>query len=110
RQAAIDSISDILPIKEVPRENGRVALFTPDGAILLDGTEPAKIEFSAAASITAEMSIANGALSDLTLNGKPLTGIQQSMLSGGSLSANFAIRDQIAPDYQQQIDAFASDL
>ncbi|WP_323009325.1 FlgK family flagellar hook-associated protein [Paracoccus sp. (in: a-proteobacteria)] len=40
RQAVIDSISDILPVKEVRRENGRVALFTPDGAILLDGTEP----------------------------------------------------------------------
>ncbi len=32
------------------------------------------------------------------------------MLSGGSLGANFAIRDQIAPGYQEQIDAFALDL
>ncbi|WP_287886350.1 MULTISPECIES: flagellar hook-associated protein FlgK [Paracoccus] len=111
RQAAIDGISDILPIKEVPRENGRIALFTPDGAILLDGTEPARIEFSAVPGITAEMSIGSSALSALTLNGKPLTGPQQqTMLSGGSLGANFAIRDQIAPAYQQQIDAFARDL
>ncbi|WP_313351038.1 flagellar hook-associated protein FlgK [Paracoccus sp. (in: a-proteobacteria)] len=110
RQAVIDSVSDILPVKEVPRENGRIALFTPDGAILLDGTEPINIEFSAVTSITAGMSTATGALSVLTINGKPLTGTQQAMLSGGSLGANFAIRDQIAPGYQEQIDAFALDL
>jgi len=110
RQAVIDGISDIMPIKEVPRENGRVALFTSGGAILLDGTEPARIEFGAVAGITADMSAASGALSVLTFNGKPLTNTQQAMLDGGTLSASFAIRDQLAPAYQQQIDAFAYDL
>jgi len=110
RQAAIDDISDILPVSEVPRENGRVALFTPDGAILLDGTEPARIGFSPTPGITAGSTLANGGLSTLTFNGKPLTAAQQSMLDGGSLGAHFAIRDQIAPGYQQQIDAFAHEL
>ncbi|WP_449044458.1 flagellar hook-associated protein FlgK [Paracoccus versutus] len=110
RQALIDSVSDIVPIKEVPRENGQVALFTSGGAILLDGTEPARIGFSAVSSITADMSTASGALSGLTLNGKPLGDMQHTMFNGGSLEANFAIRDQIAPAYQQQIDAFARDL
>ncbi|MDF3852770.1 flagellar hook-associated protein FlgK [Paracoccus sp. P2] len=110
RQAIIDSVSDIVPIKEVPRENGRVALFTSGGAILLDGTEPARIGFDAVSGITVDMTAASGALSALTLNGKPLGDPQKTMWNGGSLEANFVIRDQIAPAYQQQIDAFARDL
>ncbi|SIQ75574.1 flagellar hook-associated protein 1 FlgK [Paracoccus thiocyanatus] len=110
RQAATDEIADILPIKEVPRENGRIALFTPAGAILLDGTEPARIEFDASSGITAGMSLADGTLSTVIFNGKPLGDAQLAMFEGGSLGANFAIRDQIASGYQQQIDAFARDL
>lgn len=110
RQAVIDGISDIVPTKEVPRENGRIALFTVGGAILLDGTEPASISFESAGNVTAEMSVANGALARLTFNGKPLTAGQMDMFSGGTISANFAIRDELAPEYQQQIDGFARDL
>lgn len=110
RQAVIDGISDIVPLKEVPRENGRIALFAVGGAILLDGTEPAKIGFEPAGTITPDMSLENGALARLTLNGKPLTAGQMTMFSGGTISANFAIRDEVAPGYQQQVDGFAREL
>lgn len=110
RQAAIDEISGILPLREVPRENGQVSLFTPGGMALLDGTKPVRIGFSAAPGISAGMSVENGDLSALTFDGTPLTAAQQAMLGKGSLSANFAIRDQIAPAFQQQIDAFAREI
>lgn len=32
------------------------------------------------------------------------------MFSGGTLAANFAVRDDLAPQYQRQIDAYARDL
>lgn len=110
RQSVIDSIAEIVPITEVPRDNGRVALFTTGGAVLLDGTEPSRIGFTAANNVTADMSLANGTLSGLTLNGKPLNATQQGMFSGGTLSANFAIRDEIALAYQERIDGFAREL
>ena len=110
RQAVIDGIADIVPLKEVPRENGRIALFTVGGAILLDGTEPASISFESAGNITPQMSLANGALARLTFNGKELSAGQMSMFSGGTISANFAIRDEVAPEYQQQIDGFAREI
>ena len=111
RQAVIDGISAIIPLRQVPRDHEQVALFTTGGAILLDGTIPARIGFSHADPVTAGMSLAAGTLSNLTFNGSELTSFQQSaMFSGGTLSANFAIRDELAPEYQRQIDAYARDL
>ena len=87
RQSVIDSIAEIVPITEVPRDNGRVALFTTGGAVLLDGIEPSRIGFTAANNVTADMSLANGTLSGLTLNGKTLNATQQGMIMAGIFSA-----------------------
>lgn len=110
RQATIDDIATIVPLQEVPRENGRVALFTKGGATLLDGSTPAQIEFSPVGIVTADMNLANGALSNITLNGKALTNTEMGVFAGGTLAANFEIRDEVAPEYQSQIDAFALEL
>lgn len=111
RQAAVDSISDIAPLKQVHRERGQIALFTTGGAILLDGTKPASIEFAQAGTIGPNTSLSTGTLANLRFNDKILTSFQQAaMFAGGALGANFAIRDEIAPTYQIQIDAFAMDL
>ncbi len=111
RQAVIDGISAIVPIRQVPRDHGQVALFTTGGAVLLDGTNPARVGFSRADPVTVGMSLAAGTLSNLTFNDSQLTSFQQAaMFSGGTLGANFAIRDDLAPEYQRQIDAYARDL
>lgn len=110
RQATIDDIADIIPIQEVARENGRVALFTKGGITLLDGQVPASIAFDAVTPVTAAMSLANGDLSTLSINGKSLNQAEMSMLAGGSLSASFQIRDTLAPGYQGQIDAMAAEV
>ncbi len=111
RQAAVSSISDIVPLKQISRDNGQIALFTTGGAILLDGPKPATIEFTKAGPIQPDMSLSGGTLANLVFNGKELTTSQQAELfSGGSLSANFFLRDEEAPAYQSQIDAIARDL
>ena len=99
----------IVPLREMPRENGRIALYTITGAALLDG-RPAILGFSAAGVITPDMTLASGALSGLTLNGKPVKTDAAGALGGGSLSAQFAIRDTLAPDAQANLDAVARDL
>lgn len=110
RQATIDGIADIVPIKEVQRDNGMVSLFTKGGATLIDGLKPAKIEFSASGAITPQMSNAGGQLSTLVVDGIALTQAQMNMFKGGSLAANFNIRDNLAPAYQDQLDTLAKDL
>ena len=97
-------------MQEVLRENGRVALFTKGGATLLDGTKPLTIGFTASGTITPDMTAENGALSLLSLNGEPLDSGEMAAFSGGSLAAQFQIRDKLAPEYQTQIDALARDL
>lgn len=110
RQQLIDSIARIIPVREVARADGVVALFTTGGGVLLDG-RPAELGFTSAGYISAEMSLASGALSGLTLNGRPITTSgDQSLISGGSLAAHFAVRDELAPAAQEKLDAVARDL
>ena len=110
RQQSIDSISKIIPLREVPRDKGEIALFTTGGAVVLDGL-PAQLGFTPVGVIVAGMTQASGALSGLTLNGKPIsTAAGDGPVSGGTLAAQFAIRDDFAPQAQAKLDATARDL
>lgn len=110
RQQAIDSISAIVPMKQVNRGHGMIALFSTGGAILLDG-RAATVGFSPAGVIVPEMTRAGGALSGLTVNGFAVgTGPGRSPLGGGTLGAAFELRDRLAPEAQTRLDAVARDL
>lgn len=110
RQLLIDEISGIVPIKTFQRDLGAVALFTPGGAILLDGNA-AELEFSAANVIVPHMTLSGGHLSELEINGVPVsTDSETGPMHGGKLAALFAVRDELAIDTQSQLDAVARDL
>ena len=110
RQAAIDRISRIVPVREIQRENGSVALISTGGAVLLDG-RPARLSFSQANAIDAGMTVQNGALSGLEINGADVpTDADFGAVTGGTLGASFRNRDVLAPQVQGSLDAFAEDL
>ena len=110
RQKTIDQMSSILPMKQLPRDNGMVALMTTGGAIVLDG-KAAEFEFSPVNTIVPEMTLASGALSGLTMNGQPVrTEGDRSPIRGGSLAGEFEVRDQLAPEAQVRLDGYARDL
>ena len=111
RQAALDSIGDIVPIRTYPRQDGAVAVVTETGGVLLDGGRPAVVGFTPATLIVPDMTLASGGLSGLTLNGRPVdAGAAFGPLSGGSLAAHFKVRDVDAPAAQDRLDALARDL
>lgn len=110
RQSAIDRISSILPVQEVVRDNGRIALFTKGGAMLLDGKTPVRFGFEGSGHIVPQMTLAGGGLNQLTMDGETVTSAQSGFLRGGSLGALFELRDEIAPQEQARIDAFAHEL
>lgn len=109
RQGLVDQVSGIVPVRQVARENNQIALFTTGGAVLLESNPP-EIEFETANMITADMTLKSGALSGLTLNGMPITTSDDRLMGGGTLGALFAIRDELAPEAQGQIDAYARNL
>ncbi len=109
RQQQIDAIATIVPLREMARDNGAVALYSTGGIALLDG-KPAKFDFSPVGLITPDMTLASGALSGLTINGRPADVTSSGMLAGGTLIAAFDVRDVLAPNAQTELDAVARNL
>ena len=110
RQSLIDQISPLVPMREIARENGRIALVTTNGTILLDD-KPAKFEFTPTYTITPELSVAEGTLSGLTIVGAGSSvGSAADAISGGGLSAKFSVRDDLAVQSQVDLDNFAREL
>ncbi len=110
RQQIIDQIAKIVPVREIQQKDGSIALYSTGGAILMDKI-PAVFGFTATSSISASMTLQSGGVSGLTLNGvATATSGESSVILGGSLAGNFAVRDQIGVNSQAQIDAVARDL
>lgn len=109
RQAIIGTIATIVPVQEVSRAHGVVALFTADGAALLDGTTPTELSFVPAGQVTPAHAPGAG-LGRLIQNGVELSPARMGLYAGGSLSAHFAVRDQLAPAAQDLLDDLAFDL
>lgn len=110
RQVLVDEIAGIVPLRQIDRDGGQIALMTTNGATLLDG-RPAEVSFAASGLIVPEMSLASGALSGLEINGVSLaTSGAYSPIAGGSLAALFEVRDADAPALQAELDAVARDV
>ncbi|WP_204112687.1 flagellar hook-associated protein FlgK [Shimia biformata] len=110
RQKVIDALSSFIPIRQVPRDRGAVALFSTGGSILLDGTA-ATLGFQRTNVIEPHMTVGGGHLSGLTVNGVPVrTDSDSGPLRGGALAAAFEIRDEHSIAAQSQLDAVARDL
>lgn len=109
RQRAIDEIARIVPVRELDREHGQVALMTPSGQLLVDGSAQ-QFEFVANTTITADMTLASGGLSGLSIDGVPLTPAGIGKLDGGSLGAAFIARDVELVAAQDGLDTIAADL
>ena len=105
RQALVDRIATIIPLREVPRDQMRIALYATGGAILLEDN-PSTLGFVATGVIGAE----DTALPELRLNDRPLRMGEGAVLGGGSLSALFRLRDELAPQAQARLDLLAADL
>ncbi|KMK65390.1 flagellar hook-associated protein FlgK [Puniceibacterium sp. IMCC21224] len=109
RQINIDAIAKAVPLRSVPRDDGMVAIYSIKGATLLDGSA-ATLEFTQTQVIQPQMTQGNGLLGGLTINGRAINTSQDGPLAGGTLAANFQIRDLDAVGIQAQLDGVARDL
>lgn len=106
RHAVVDELSQLVPVRQVSRDRGRIALYSTNGAILLDGSA-VEFGFQETRMVQPHMSVENGLLSGLTINGNP---VRVDAVSGGALGAQFVIRDTVAVQIQEELDAMARDL
>ena len=110
RQRALDQISEIVPVQLMQRENGAVALYMGGGDVLLD-TQAVEVEFAPSNVVTPHMTRDAGLLSGLSINGRAIDASSMNgSLSGGRLSAQFEVRDELAVKAQTDLDNLAADL
>ena len=112
RERQVEVVNSIVPIRSSPQSDGRVALFSQGGAVLLDGTAQ-QLGFTATPVITEYKTLASGGLSNVTLRGEnvaPTAPTSASALRGGTLEAAFRTRDDTIPAFTAQMDAVARDL
>lgn len=105
RQASIDGLAAILPLRESTGSDGRTRLVTSGGAVLLDGA-PVRLSFTRTPILTATGPVPG----QLMMDGRAIPMQDGGPLSGGTLSAAFALRDDVAPVTQAALDALAADL
>ncbi|WP_111734696.1 flagellar hook-associated protein FlgK [Roseovarius amoyensis] len=105
RRVALDQLAELVPFRLATRDHGAVAIYTTDGAVLLD-SRPAELGFQAVNAIVPHMTVENGLLNGLTLNGRAIA----PPSGGGRIAGLFELRDEMATDAQAQLDALARDL
>ncbi|EKE44706.1 flagellar hook-associated protein FlgK [Oceaniovalibus guishaninsula JLT2003] len=109
RQVVIDTLSAIAPLRELPRDHGRVALMTVAGQLLLDD-RPVALEFTASNAMD-PFAVPGTPLSTLKIDGREIDMTRpDGAMGGGSLAAAFDLRDRAGPDAQARLDVFAADL
>ncbi len=112
RDQLINDISQMIPVKVVRREFNEVAIFSTNGQQLLDG-KVFELGFTPTPLVTPDKTLANGALSGLTVNGNPVTigtGDGRGFMDGGALASLFELRDKSIPEVTAALDQLASDL
>ncbi len=110
RQVLVDQINELVPVHVVARDNEQISLYADGGLILLEGTA-ATFSFSTTGDTMPHMTVGNGLLSGLEVNGQPvrITG-DFAQIRGGALMAQFEIRDSLAIEAQTDLDTVARDL
>lgn len=106
----VEQIAPYIPMQARRENNGMLHLYSTDGQVLLDHRS-ATLGFDAAPGMDPNLTLADGNLSGLTINGRPLRleGAHPAF-EGGQLSAMFQLRDTLGPESQARIDAIARDL
>ncbi len=113
RQRLIDSISEIIPVNDISRDDGRIDLITDGGVFLLAG-KVNELSFQPAGKIPPGAVFNDGIsnLSGLFVDGQnlsPGTG-GNFAINSGTIAGYFAVRDNVAPTFNNQLDSFAADL
>lgn len=108
RDGVLDSLSEYVPLHVIERDSGEVAVFTTQGRTLLDG-RAATLSFESPSAVLPHMTVGNGLLSRIEVNGQTVDIPGSGMMEGGALAAQFDLRDGLGIEAQARLDAIARD-
>jgi flagellar hook-associated protein 1 len=111
RQRVLDTIAEYLPIQTVNRDSGTIEVLTTEGVFLVAG-QAREIAFNPSSAFGPGISLADGELSGISVDGVNLTPGAASFgaVSGGLFGALFTLRDTDLPNLSAQLDTIAADL
>ena len=111
RQRVLDAIAEYIPVQTIERDYGKIDIMTPEGVFLLAGNART-IEFTPTPTFDLNQTLANGALSGISVDSVEITPGASSFgaVSSGMFGALFTLRDQELPALSDQLDTIASDL
>jgi flagellar hook-associated protein 1 FlgK len=113
RGRVLDEISQIIPIKIIPKDHGQIDITTDQGVFLLAG-HVFELEFTQAGVIPPGSRFGDGSniLSGLSVGDQSLTPNTDGnfAISSGSLAGLFTVRDVITPGFLDGLDSLAGDL
>ncbi|NNU15363.1 flagellar hook-associated protein FlgK [Parvularcula sp. ZS-1/3] len=109
QRALVLEIGAMLDINVTGSYGEAVTIRTGNGVLLL-GEEPKTVDFTPSGSASFSLSFANGDFSGLKVDGFDVTPGGVQGIRGGSLAASFAVRDVLATDAANRIDALARQL
>lgn len=98
RDQAVEAVARLIAVKTFMRNSGELVVMTPDGRVLAD-TLAASLSHKASAQLGASTTYP-GAIDAISLGGSDIT----SSISGGAIAGLIALRDQLLPDMQAELD------
>jgi flagellar hook-associated protein 1 FlgK len=105
RDAAMQSLSQIVNVKFLEQPNGDMTVVTPAGLSLPTRAQNGPLQASSA-TVAAGAYYPGGGIPAITLNGIDVT----RQLQGGSIGAELTLRDQTLPTWQAELDEFSQGL
>lgn len=112
RDQLLDKLSQEMGIIYMGRSDGQMLVLTEGGTTLVDGENVHPLSFSPVSQIAPSLSYPGGGLSGITVDGIDIApgGGYPGAIRSGHLVGQFALRDQLLPQAQTQIDEIASTL
>jgi flagellar hook-associated protein 1 FlgK len=103
RDQAIATLSELIPVRTLERDNGSVALVSRGGQVLLDG-KAVTLEFTPVQGMDEAMTLDSGALSGISIVSGDGDDISNRLI-GGQIAATLQVRDSLMPQASDELAA-----
>jgi flagellar hook-associated protein 1 FlgK len=117
RDSYVSTLSQLMDIKVIPSGQDQIGVFTGSSTQLVGGAQASQITFDSSGALTAQDQWSSdptkrsvGTLTLVSPNGSGIDLIASHAIKSGSIAALVDMRDNVLPEAQAQLDAFAGGI